>query len=156
MSRSKTKIRTMRSDDDQSLNTHLEADEIGAEHAIEDLCSAGETAEDFAAGERRVDKEPYMRVWGMCADHAGNKEEVVIVDPDKISRLELCEKCVGISLVRLLVRSEGLVLNGNFCGDVLPEQVVEQRPESYTDRKTASQKLSSEPTSHSLVLQYPS
>lgn len=100
-----------------------------------------------------MDKEPNMRIWGSLADHARDKEQVVIMDPNEIAWLEDGKDSIGVGLIRLLVSRKALVLCRNFGSDILPEEVVEQRPKRYKTSGTAPRSLNQLDL---LVLQYPS
>ena len=55
---------------------------------------------------------------------------MIAVDPDQVTRLELFKERVRVGLVRLLVGGIPFILNRNLGGNILPEEVVEERPES--------------------------
>lgn len=64
-------------------------------------------------------------------DHLGDEQEVVIVHDDQVTGLVQLSDPLGEQEVGLLVSLPRWIRGGKRDGRVLPEQVVEQGPESY-------------------------
>jgi hypothetical protein len=69
----------------------LEADEVATEHAVEDLFAAGEAAEELGRREGAVKEEgdDGLLVGKELAEHLGDEEKVVVVDPDLQEKIEM-------------------------------------------------------------------
>ena len=102
----------------------VEADEVGAEHALEHSVARGQGPEQLLGGERDVEEEPDARPRQPLAQEPGQEEELVVVDPDRVARPVVRRDHVGEGLVGLDVAVPVAHLQGD-----LVEQVVEQRPE---------------------------
>ena len=63
-------------------------------------------------------------------DHFGDEQEMVVVNDDQIAGLVQFSDTLGEQEVGLLIRLPRWVGSGQGDGRVLPEQVVEQGPES--------------------------
>ena len=61
----------------------LEPDEVGTEHALEDLAPAGEAAEQLGRRERDVQEERDAHVGPPRPQHRGHELQVVVVHPDR-------------------------------------------------------------------------
>lgn len=72
------------------VGVRLEADEVATEHPVEDLLAAGEAAEELGRGEGTVEEEgdDGLLVGEELAEHLGDEEKVVVVDPDLRGREE--------------------------------------------------------------------
>lgn len=77
----------------------LEADDVGAEHAFEDLSSPGEPLEEFFGGEGDVEEEADAKARAGLADDGGDELEVVVVDPDEVARLGFGDGGTGEAFV---------------------------------------------------------
>ena len=116
----------------------LEADEVCAEHPIENLLSARETPEDLGTRERRVDEEADGGVWERLTEQRRDEEKVVVVDPDQVTGpVHFCHAAREGSVDGSIGRPVG-VGGRVLCCDILPEQVVEERPEGCRTRRSAS------------------
>jgi hypothetical protein len=107
---------------------------------------AADVPEDFTTRERRVDEEADCCIRQSLTDEARSEEQVVVVYPDEIT-LNSCQhhrvKKDTIALTWLVHALDGLgkglvdggvswpvrVCAGVLCRNVLPQEVVEQRPE---------------------------
>ena len=77
-----------------------------------------------------MNEQSANNVGNYLSKKVGNKKKVVVVHPDEVARPEDGLHALGVLLVRLDVRLPvHLFLGCGLVGDVLPEQVVEQRPE---------------------------
>ena len=61
----------------------LEADEVGAEQALEELAAPGQLQEELGRRERDVQEEPDADVGPQLAQQRGHEQELVVVDPDR-------------------------------------------------------------------------
>jgi hypothetical protein len=102
----------------------MEADEIGAKQAAQDLLAPGQDAEDLGRRERDMEEEPDPRLRKCRAHHPRNEQELVIVNPYDVAGLVFGDHTVGELLVDLAVRAP----RGGGQREPL-EQVVEHRPE---------------------------
>ena len=59
--------------------------------------------ENFVAREGDVEEESDPGVWKLLAHHAGNEHEMVIVDPDQVSRLVFSDDRLREFTIDLLV-----------------------------------------------------
>ena len=63
----------------------VESDQIGAQHPLEHLGALGKHAEDLARTEWRVQEKPGFQIPACLAQHGGQQEKVVVVDPHHIA-----------------------------------------------------------------------
>ena len=120
-----------RRDEVPRVRVRLEADEVRAEHAVEDLLAPRETPEDLGGREGRVHEEADGGVWKRLTEERRDEEQVVVVDPDQVAGpVHLCD-ALREGDVDGLVRGPVRVCRGVLGCDILPEQIVEQRPERY-------------------------
>ena len=68
------------------VGRRVEADEIGAEHALEDAIAGRQRAEELLGGERDVEEEPDAGAGKPLAEQAGEEQELVVVHPDHVAR----------------------------------------------------------------------
>ena len=111
------------------LSEHLPA--RCCEHAVEDLLAPRETPEDLGAREGRVHEEADGGVWERLTEQRRDEEQVVVVDPDQVSGPGHLRDARREGDVDVLVRGPVRVRRGVLRCDVLPKQIVEQRPERY-------------------------
>ncbi len=102
----------------------VEADEIGAEHSLEELLALRQQAEDLGGGERDVEEEPDPRVGDQLAQEGREEHELVVVDPDEVARPVLLRDELREPLVDRGVR----VVVADLLGEPR-DRVVEERPE---------------------------
>ncbi len=90
-----------------------------------------QAAEDLAAGEGGMHEERDVGVRDELAEHARDEEEVVVVDDDHVALLVLGGDALGKGLVRVQVRLPRVVVPRDLAlrRHVLPDEVVQQRPE---------------------------
>ncbi|SPQ25681.1 5aea1791-de3b-44bd-b511-1c7ceda42855 [Thermothielavioides terrestris] len=81
----------------------LEADQVGAQHALQHLLAARQAPEVFAAGEGRVQVEGDVHVWGALTQHAWEQHQGVVVHHDDVAGLVDLENLVGEFLVHAVV-----------------------------------------------------
>lgn len=134
-----------------AVRVSLEADQVGAQHAVEDLLAFWQASEDFGGREGSVDEQADVCVWCEVAEVLRCEEEMVILieeeisstvfrkkrdggwetnlDPDQVTRLVDLEKLLSVFQVGLGVSVEFGFVGLNFGCDVLPEEVVEERPQ---------------------------
>jgi hypothetical protein len=79
------------------IRVGLEADEVGAEHALEDLLTLWQAAEDLGRREGRVDEEGNVGLGDELADHLRSEQEVVcdearLVSQESIGAATRCSK----------------------------------------------------------------
>jgi hypothetical protein len=96
------------------MQTYLKTHKIGAEHAIKDLLSPWKASENLAAGKWRMDEKPNVCIWSTVTNHARNKEQMIVMDPNQIARLEDRKDRVCVGLICLLIGREPFVLYWNF------------------------------------------
>ena len=74
---------------------HLEADQVGAEKALEDLAAPGQLREQLGRRERDVEVEADAQVGPQLAQHPRHQLELVVVDPDRGALLGDLRRLVG-------------------------------------------------------------
>ena len=102
----------------------VEADEVRAEHPLEDALALRQDPEDLGGGERDVEEEADARLGDPLAEHPRHQHELVVVDPDEVAGLPARRDRVGEARVHRLVRVEVADLRRQ-AGD----GVVEERPQ---------------------------
>lgn len=76
-----------------------------------------------------MDKETDECVWNKLTEEAGDEETVIIVNPNQVARaMNLCD-ALSVRFVGPDVCIPILVLCGQLCRDILPEEVMKQWPE---------------------------
>ena len=63
------------------------------------------------------------------ADELGHDEQVVVVHPNEVARAVDVDDGLGVCFIGGEVVGPVGVCGGVFSGDVLPEEIVEERPE---------------------------
>jgi hypothetical protein len=81
----------------------LETNEVGTEDTLEDFLAPGKTAEEFATGKRRVEKEGDVHVGDSLAQHAREEHEEIVVNHNNIAGLVVLNDLVGKLLVHPVV-----------------------------------------------------
>ena len=129
---------------------YLEANEISAEHAVENFVSSYEqmmvsqiagiqittqeltrqTPEDLTARERCVYKESNDGLGKELSNQLRYEQQMIIVYPDKIPRAIGFDDAFSESQISGLVCGPVFVCGGIFCRSILPEKVVKEGPES--------------------------
>ena len=64
----------------------VEADQVGAEHALEQLLPGRQGAEQLFGRERDVQEEADPGVGEPAPEQAGHQQQLVVVDPDQVAR----------------------------------------------------------------------
>ena len=96
-----------------------------------DVCAP----EDLRTRERRVHEQPNRRVRQRLPQERRDEEQVVVVDPDEVAWLVHLLDATREGLVDGGVGRPVRVGAGVLGRDVLPEEVVEERPESWGGRR---------------------
>ena len=81
----------------------VKSDEIRAEEAQEEFAPCRKGAENIAAGERGVEEETDPETGLLLAQHRGEEEEVVVVNPNDVIILGNGDDGVGKFFVGLFV-----------------------------------------------------
>lgn len=108
----------------------VETDKIAVEQRLEDLVADGEAAVELRGREGAVQEEPDAEAVEPAAQERGEREEVVVVDPDVVVlRVEdlddaLREELVGEDVLLPVGAVEAAAMVGGEG-----EHVVEERPE---------------------------
>jgi hypothetical protein len=102
----------------------VEADQVGAEEALEELSAGREGSEQLLGGERDVEEEPDPRLRQPAADQSRQQQELIVVDPDQVAGPVLRHHHLGELLVGLDVGVPVAGLEGD-----LVQEIVEQGPE---------------------------
>lgn len=63
-----------------AIRVSLEANQVGAQHAVEDFLAFGQASEDLGGRERSVDEQADVCVWCEVAEVFGCEEEMVILN----------------------------------------------------------------------------
>lgn len=87
--------------------------------------------EDLRARERRVHKQADGRVGQRLAQERRHEQQVVVVHPHEVARARDRRNARGERRVRRRVRGPVRVRGRVLRRDVLPEEVVEERPERW-------------------------
>ncbi len=103
----------------------VEADQIGAQHALQDRGAPGQDAEDLGRRKRDVQEEADAGLGQLLADHGRGQGQLVVVDPDQVAGAMAAHDLVGEAAVDGPV---DLPLALGVEPDLV-EQVVEQRPQ---------------------------
>src|SRR6266571_1136640 len=82
----------------------VEPDEVGAEHASEEIAVPRKETEDVVRRERDMKEESDPSVGGALADHLRHEEQLVVVNPYDVIRAERVNDLVGEAPVHLAVR----------------------------------------------------
>ncbi|GKT63004.1 LOW QUALITY PROTEIN: hypothetical protein ColTof3_10343 [Colletotrichum tofieldiae] len=106
----------------------LEADQVGPQHALEELLAHGQTSEHLGRGKGDVQEEANLGVGQLLADHAGDEQQVVVVHPDDVAAFPVLDNLVGEGLVDVDVVLPRVVLEGLALG-VVGDLVVEDGPQ---------------------------
>jgi hypothetical protein len=85
----------------------METDEVAMEHTEQECFSDGQNSVNLTAWERRVEEEPnldvLLAVTNLLSEHFGQQHQVIIVDPDHISVLDISDDCFGEEPVDLAI-----------------------------------------------------
>ena len=81
----------------------MEADQVGAEHALQQPVARGQRAEQLLGRKRDVEEEPDPGSGQAFAQEAGEQEELVVVNPDHVAGPVVRGDHVGEGLVGLHV-----------------------------------------------------
>ena len=90
-----------------------------------------QTPEDLAAGERRMHEQTNKCILCLLVDvleQPGQRQQMVVVDPDEITRLPDAREFFSKRFIGLEVSFPVRLFRRNLSCDVLPEKVVENRP----------------------------
>ena len=68
------------------VRRRVEADEVGAEQAFEQLLAPRQDAEDLGRRKRDVQEEADARARHALAQHARHEHQLIVVDPDHVAR----------------------------------------------------------------------
>lgn len=90
-----------------------------------------QTPEDLAAWERRVYKQSNNGFRKELSNQLRYEQQVVIVYPDKIAGAVGFDDAFSEGQIGGLVCGPVFICGGVFGRNILPEEVVEERPESY-------------------------
>ena len=83
------------------IGRRVEADQVGAQHALQQPVARGQGAEQLFGGKRDVEEEPDPGVREPLAQQPGQQHELVVVHPDQVARPVVRRHDVGEALVRL-------------------------------------------------------
>lgn len=107
----------------------VKADQIAVEEAGEESLTDGEDTIDLGGGEGCVEEEADADVLaGVCdlgAEHLGEQHEVVIVDPDEVTVLDIVDDGLREEAVHFLVGCPSGLVEGDLAW-----VVVEERPQN--------------------------
>lgn len=81
----------------------LEANQVRAEHALQNVFASWQAAQELAGWERAVQEEADIHVRYALPQHAGQEHEVVVVDDHNVAGLVKLEDLVGKLLVHAVV-----------------------------------------------------
>ena len=102
------------------VRVRLEADQVRAEHAVEDLLAPRQAPEHLGAREGRVHEQAHRGVGQHLAEQRRHEEQVVVVDPDEVAGpVHFCD-ALREGGVDGLVRCPVLVRGCVLCRHVLP------------------------------------
>ena len=105
-------------------------DEVGVEHAAQQLLALRERAEDLARGKGAVQKHAAADLVEALAQQRRQDQEVVVVDPHSVGvGRALLDDLFEERLVRLDVALPQLGVEARRAGRRHRQQVVEQRPQ---------------------------
>jgi hypothetical protein len=102
----------------------VKADQVGAQHALQQLGPGRQGAEQLLGGKRDMEEEPDPGLRESAPEEAGEQQELIVVHPDQVVLLVLGGDHVGEALVHLDVALPAADLKGHLI-----EQVVKQGPE---------------------------
>ena len=106
------------------VRRRVEADEVGAEQAFEQLLAPRQDAEGLERRKRDVQEKADARARHAFAQHGGHEHQLIVVDPDHVARPVHARDRVGEAAIRVFVRGPVVGVERNAI-----EQVVEQRPD---------------------------
>jgi hypothetical protein len=114
---------------------HEQADDraLVVGHVAHELLLHGGDQPPFGRTQKDTGTDLVRRLGLDLADLLGDEEEVVVVHPDEVAGAPDLEDGLGERPVGGLVRGPVLVRGRVLGRDVLPEQVVEQRPKGWCD-----------------------
>ena len=102
----------------------MEADEVGSQHAADDLVAPRQRAERLVVGEGDVQEEPDGRIRQRLAQHRRQQHEVVVLDPQRVARARFCQCYLAESFVHAPVCLPFFLVEAGELGEP-----VEQRPD---------------------------
>src|SRR6059058_2167106 len=103
----------------------VEADQVGAEHALEQPLAVGQRAEDLRPREGDVQEEADARPGHQLAHELRHEHQVVVVHPDEVARPVVGGDYLCEAPVRTFIRAPVPHVQGH-----LVDQVVEEGPEN--------------------------
>ena len=78
---------------------HLEADQVGAEQALEQLAPPRQLLEELRGREGDVEEEAYVGGGYALADQRGEEHEVVVVYPDNVAGLDEVKEDIRVRML---------------------------------------------------------
>ena len=101
----------------------VKSHEVGAEQAFEKVASPArrEQPEDLKRRERDMKKKAHRDLRDLVSQHAGEKHEVIVLDPDDILRLQDLEQRVAEFLIYLLIRLPEFLFVGCVGREIVEE-----------------------------------
>lgn len=120
------------------VRVRLEADKVRAEHAVQDLLPARQAPEYLRTREGRMHKEADGGVGDCLPQECRDEEKMVVVNPDEVSGPVNLGDTTSECGVDCRVRCPVCVRGRVFGGDILPQQIVEERPERCEQKLSVS------------------
>ena len=102
----------------------MEADEVGSQHAADDLVAPRQRAERLVVGEGDVQEEPDGRIRQRLAQHRRKQHEVVVLDPQRVAGARFGQRCLAEPFVHAPVGLPFFFVEACELGEP-----VEQRPD---------------------------
>ena len=102
----------------------MEADEVGSQHAADDLVAPRQRAERLVVGEGDVQEEPDGRIRQRLAQHRRQQHEVVVLDPQRVAGARFGQHCLAEPFVHAPVGLPFFFVEACELGEP-----VEQRPD---------------------------
>ena len=101
----------------------MEAQQVRAKHASEDVAALGQRAEYLRAGEGHMQEPADGDVAEALAQHVGQQHQVIVLHPHRVALVNQGGEGVGEELIDLAVSLPGIGVEHGFV-----REIVQQRP----------------------------